>query len=70
MDINLKLSGEGQSSGSMTYSMERYLKSDTGVTERLLKGLDVGGIVGRAQAVRGEVDKLADGVTQPAQGPS
>lgn len=50
--------------------MERYLKSDAGVTERLLKGLDVGGIVGRAQKVRGKADKLADGVTQPAQGSS
>ncbi|KAK4038175.1 hypothetical protein C8A01DRAFT_37880 [Parachaetomium inaequale] len=71
MDGTLQLSGEGQPSGSTTFSLEKYLSSsDGGVTERLLEGFDVGVIVGRVQAVRGEVDKLADAIAQPSQGTS
>jgi hypothetical protein len=49
--------------------LEKYLNSDGGVTERLLGKLNVGDIVGRAQAVRSEVDKLAVQIAQPSQGP-
>jgi hypothetical protein len=37
------------------------------VTERLLKGFNAGEIVGRAQAVRSEVDRLAVQIAQPSQ---
>jgi hypothetical protein len=60
-----------QPSGGTAYSLEKYLSSsDGGVTERLLEGLDVGVIVGRVQAVMGEVDKLADTIAQSSQGTS
>ncbi|KAL2179763.1 uncharacterized protein P884DRAFT_93145 [Thermothelomyces heterothallicus CBS 202.75] len=66
----LQLSGEAQSSGNTTYSLERYLDSDGGVTERLLTGLNINGIMNRAQAVQSEAGRLADKVTQPPRGQS
>ncbi|KAL2185553.1 hypothetical protein L209DRAFT_450458 [Thermothelomyces heterothallicus CBS 203.75] len=59
-----------QSSGNTTYSLERYLDSDGGVTERLLTGLNINGIMNRAQAVQSEAGRLADKVTQPPRGQS
>ncbi|AEO62016.1 hypothetical protein MYCTH_96470 [Thermothelomyces thermophilus ATCC 42464] len=66
----LQLSGETQSSGNTTYSLERYLGSDGGVTERLLTGLNVNGIMSRARVVQSEAGRLADKVTQPPRGQS
>ncbi|KAK3304670.1 uncharacterized protein B0T15DRAFT_250461 [Chaetomium strumarium] len=65
----LRLSGENESSETSTYSLERYLASDGGLTERLLKGLNVGEIVGRARAVREEVGNIADKIPE-SQGAS
>ncbi|AEO71803.1 uncharacterized protein THITE_2093298 [Thermothielavioides terrestris NRRL 8126] len=70
MDTDLQLSGEGQSSETTTYALEQYLNSDGGVTERLLRGLNVGDIAGRTQAVMDAVDRLADRIAQPSQTPN
>ncbi|KAK3293571.1 uncharacterized protein B0H64DRAFT_216389 [Chaetomium fimeti] len=70
IDRTLQLSGEDQPSGDTSYSLERYLNSDGGVAERLLRGLDVGGIVGRAQTVGGEVNKIAGRAGEQPKGSS
>ncbi|KAK3901891.1 hypothetical protein C8A05DRAFT_34426 [Staphylotrichum tortipilum] len=70
MNTALQLSGEGQPTEGATYSLDQYIGSNGGVTERLLGDLDLADIVSRAQAVQGEADRLADAITQPSQGPS
>ncbi|KAK4235679.1 hypothetical protein C8A03DRAFT_36450 [Achaetomium macrosporum] len=67
VETGLCLSGEKESSETSTYALERYLASDGGLTERLLKGLDVGEIVGRARAVREELDKIVDKIPESSQ---
>lgn len=59
-----------QSTEGATYSLDQYIGSNGGVTERLLGGLDLEGIVSRAQAVQGEAGRLADAIAQPSQGSS
>ncbi|KAK4151985.1 hypothetical protein C8A00DRAFT_35355 [Chaetomidium leptoderma] len=66
-DTVFQLSGEDQSPASTAYSLQQYLAADGGLTERLLKGLDVGEIVGRAQAVGSDVQELASRIDQPSQ---
>ncbi|KAK4102505.1 hypothetical protein N658DRAFT_423469 [Parathielavia hyrcaniae] len=67
IDATLQLSGEGQTSGQTAYLLEQYLESNGGVTERLLREVNVGDIVGRAQAVRKEAERLADKIVQASQ---
>ncbi|KAH6848172.1 hypothetical protein B0I37DRAFT_415846 [Chaetomium sp. MPI-CAGE-AT-0009] len=70
IDRTFQLSGDNQPSGDASYSLERYLNSDGGVTERLLRGLDAGKIVSRAQTVGGEVNEPAGRDRQQLEGPS
>ncbi|KAK4121829.1 hypothetical protein N657DRAFT_599936 [Parathielavia appendiculata] len=67
IDNTFQLSGEGEPTGGTAYSLEQYLNSNGGVTERLLRELNVVEIVGRAQAVRREADRLAGKIVQPSQ---
>ncbi len=57
-----------QSAEGATYSLDQYIGSNGGVTERLLGDLDLEGIVSRAQELQGEADRLADAISQPSQG--
>ncbi|EAQ84096.1 predicted protein [Chaetomium globosum CBS 148.51] len=70
LDKTLQLLGEEQPSTGTSYSLERYLNSDGGLTERLLGGLGLDNMVSRTQTVRCKVNALADRTAQQPQGSS
>ncbi|GAB1312848.1 hypothetical protein MFIFM68171_03058 [Madurella fahalii] len=69
INTSLKLSGEDECS-KITYSLEKYLENDGGVTERLLKAFNHTDVVSRAERVRDKVEVLAQEIIQSYQSSS
>ncbi|KAK4196069.1 hypothetical protein QBC40DRAFT_287922 [Triangularia verruculosa] len=59
----LQLSGDESTSTESSYSLQKYLHSDGEIQDRLLKGLNLADILGRARAVRDEVENLMDKIS-------
>ncbi|KAK4111054.1 hypothetical protein N656DRAFT_799356 [Canariomyces notabilis] len=59
-----KYSEERQSLETASYSLDRYLKSNDGVTERLLKGFNIADVASRVKSVSDEVRVLAEEISQ------
>lgn len=55
---------------STSYSLEKYLENDGGVTERLLKALHPAEVVSRVEGVKDKVEMLAQEIIQPHQSSS
>ncbi|KAK4175299.1 hypothetical protein QBC36DRAFT_190247 [Triangularia setosa] len=60
MGTGLQLSGDEASANEPSYSMQKYLHSNGEIQDRLLKGLNLADILGRARAVKDEVETLMD----------
>ncbi|KAK0737268.1 hypothetical protein B0T21DRAFT_286303, partial [Apiosordaria backusii] len=55
------------STNEPSYSMQKYLLSNGEVQDRLLKGLNLADIVGRARAVKDEVESLMDEISPSSE---
>ncbi|KAJ4307249.1 hypothetical protein N0V88_000630 [Collariella sp. IMI 366227] len=65
-NITLQVSGEEEKPPATTtpYSLQQYLTSPSGVTDRLLQDFSASKVVDRAQAVADEMRRLANIISQ------